>query len=293
MTRLTTNSLILLLGLWLIATARVALAAEGATQIGKDLYACISTNDASANSTFLVGKDAILLVDSGLNETEAGKCLAEIRTVSPLPIRYVVNTHYHLDHQGGNHLYAGEAVILTTAWTRQRTLEMLNATPPRFPASVTPATITFEHSLTIHLAPYTAEVISNGPGHTLADAYVYFPQQKAIATGDLFLNGSCPAMDQGSVHNWIGTLNSFLQTGAEVFVPGHFAVGNRQELTFFRDYLADLSEQVAALAAQGMTLQQVKQKVKPGKYATLRQLPKYHATFADNAASIYEQIHHP
>jgi glyoxylase-like metal-dependent hydrolase (beta-lactamase superfamily II) len=182
---------------------------------------------------------------------------------------------------------------VSTAWTRERTLEMLSSTPPRFPASVTPATITFDHSLTIHLAPYTAEVISNGPGHTLADAFVYFPQQKAIATGDLFLNGSCPAMDEGSVRNWIDTLDSFLRRPAEVFVPGHFAVGNRQELTFFRDYLADISAQVTTLAGKGMTLEQVKQKVKPGRYASLRQYPKYHATFADNAASIYEQTHRP
>jgi cyclase len=271
-----------------------ALAAFAATtqaqqpqKIGENLYACISENDASANSTFLVGHDGILLVDSGLNETEAGKCLTRIRNVSPLPVRYIVNTHYHLDHQGGNKVYGPDAVIVTTAFTRKRTLEMLNSTPPHFPPTVRPATVTFEHALTIYLAPYTAEVIAPGPGHTLGDAYVYFPQQKAIATGDLFLNGSCPAMDTGSVRNWILTLNSFLEKPVEVFVPGHFAVANRADVTFFRDYLVDLTAQVTALAAQGMPLDKIQQNIKVGKFSTLRQFPKYNATPQDNAASIY------
>src|SRR5271156_1109252 len=107
-----------------LAALGAAHAASGPQRIGTDLYACISANDASANSTFLVGKDAILLVDTGINAVEAGKCFAEIRRVSPLPIRYVVNTHYHPDHQGGNVLYEPGAVIITTAWTRQRTVEL-------------------------------------------------------------------------------------------------------------------------------------------------------------------------
>jgi cyclase len=265
--------------------------AQQPQQIGENLYACISDNDASANSTFLVGHDGILLVDSGLNDTEAGKCLAKIRSVSQLPVRYIVNTHYHLDHQGGNKAYGPDAVIITTAFTRQRILEMLNSSPPHFPPTVRPATVTFEHSLTIYLAPYTAEVIAPGPGHTLGDAYVYFPQQKAIATGDLFLNGSCPAMDTGSVRNWILTLNSFLEKPVEVFVPGHFAVANRANVTFFRDYLADLTAQVTALSAQGMPLDKIQQNIKVGKFATLHQFPKYNATPQDNAASIYHQLH--
>jgi cyclase len=274
-----------------VAITAIATIAQAQQKIGENLYACISDNDASANSTFLVGHDAILLVDSGLNETEAGKCLAKIRSVSPLPVRYIVNTHFHLDHQGGNKAYGPDAVIITTAFTRQRILEMLNSSPPHFPATVRPATVTFEHALTIYLAPYTAEVIAPGPGHTLGDAYVYFPQQKAIATGDLFLNNSCPAMDTGSVRNWILTLNSFLEKPVETFVPGHFAVANRGDVTFFRDYLADLTAQVTALSAQGMPLEKIQQSIKVGRFSTLHTYPKYNATPQDNAASIYHQLH--
>ena len=74
---------------------------------------------------------------------------------------------------------------------------------------------------------------------------------------------SCPAMDEGSVSHWIATLNAFLATPSEVFVPGHFEVGDRKDLTFFRDYLADLEARVVAFSAQGMTVEQVKQKSSP------------------------------
>ena len=285
-----------LLGLLLFALLALplvpsAFAREAPRKIGKDLYACISTIDASANSTFLVGSKGILVVDSGLNPGEARKCRAEMRAVSALPVRYVINTHYHLDHQGGNTVYQDTAIVASTAWTRERTLELRNASPPQLPLTVVPAEISFTSALTIHLEPYTVEVVSAAPGHTRGDAYVYFPQQKAIATGDLFMGHASPAMDEGSVHHWIESLNAMLATPAETFVPGHFEVGDRKDVAFFRDYLADLETQVAALSAQGMTLEQVKAKIQPGRFAGLRQFPQYGATFAGNAATIYRQLH--
>ena len=70
-------------------------------------------------------------------------------------------------------------------------------------------------------------------------------------------------------------------------MPGHFAVGNRADVTFFRDYLVDLSSQVHALAAQGMPLEKIQQNIKLGRFSTLHTYPKYEATPQDNAASIY------
>src|SRR5579864_7339128 len=71
-------------------------------KIGSNLYAYISDNDASANSTFLISELGILVVDTGLNAQEGRKLLDEIRKLSPAPVRWIVNTHYHPDHRGGN-----------------------------------------------------------------------------------------------------------------------------------------------------------------------------------------------
>ena len=89
-------------------------AAPVVKQIGPWLYAYISDNDSSANSTFLIGGKGILVVDTGLNDEEGGKLLRAIRNISALPVQYIVNTHYHPDHQGGNASVGPTAVVIST-----------------------------------------------------------------------------------------------------------------------------------------------------------------------------------
>ncbi len=265
-------------------------AAPQAKQIGPGLYAYISDNDGSANSTFLVGNKGILVVDTGFDATEGAKLLQAIRGVSSLPVEYVVNTHYHRDHQGGNSVVGPGAVVISTDWTRERTLEVIQSSPAREHSLFQPADLTFGEKLTVHLDPYSAEVYFPGKAHTSGDALVYFPQQRAIAMGDLFLNGSCAAMDVGSVENWIHALDQVLARPLDAVVPGHFALGTKKELQHFRDYLSDLFTQVEDLSQKGATLEEVRHNIHMEKYRDLRQYPQYHATFADNAEVIYQQL---
>jgi cyclase len=266
-----------------------AWAAPLVKQIGADLYAYISDNDASANSTFLVGGKSILVVDTGLNATEGRKLLHAIRGISQLPVGYIINTHYHPDHQGGNGVLGPGAVIISTGWTRDRTLPLLKSHVVEG-AQFRPADITFEDKLTLHLDPYIADVYFPGKAHTSGDALVYFPQQRAIAMGDLFLNRSSPAMDQGSAATWIQALDRVLQLPISAAVPGHFELGSKDDLRRFRNYLSDLYGQVAVLYRQGASLEKVRGSLQMGAYKDFRQYPKYEATFEDNAATIYKQM---
>lgn len=249
-------------------------------KIGNDLYAYISENDSSANSTFLVTDEGILVVDTGLNEQEGRKLLAEIRKISSLPVRYIVNTHYHPDHRGGNNVVGPEATIIATRFTLGRAV-------PYLPAQ---EKIAFTESVGLYLGGHEVEIYFPGPAHTMGDAVVYFPREHAIATGDLFLNGSCPAMDEGDMENWVAALDSMLKLPLEAVVPGHFDLANKEQLRRFRDYLADLRDQVSAGFRAGASLEQVQKKLKLGKYKDFRQYPQYEATFADNAASYYHQL---
>jgi len=267
--------------------ASAAWAAPQVTAIGPDLYAYISDNDASANSTFLVGHKGILVVDTGLDSMEGAKLLREIRKRSQLPVLYIINTHYHPDHQGGNSAVGPNATIISTDFTRERTFQLL-ALNPQF--DFKPANLTFQHKLTIHLDPYTAEIYFPGKAHTSGDALVYFPQQRAIAMGDLFLNRSSPAMDQGSVENWIKALDQVLARPLDKAVPGHFELGTKADLQRFRDYLNELFIQVRSLYQSGLKEEEAVRRIHMEKYADFRQFPKYHATFADNAEVIYQQL---
>ena len=264
-------------------------AAPQVSQIGPGLYAYISDNDSSSNSTFLVGNKGILVVDTGFDAKEGGKLLQEIRKVSNLPVLYVVNTHYHPDHQGGNSTVGPNAVIVTTDFTRARTLEVMQSSPDG-QSRFQPADLTFQQKVTIHLEPYTAEIYFPGKAHTSGDALVYFPRQRAVAAGDLFLNRSSPAMDQGSVENWIKALDQVLALSPEKVVPGHFELATKADLQRFRDYLNDLFTQVSALYKSGVKEQDAVRQIHMEKYKDFRQYPQFHATFADNAEVIYQQL---
>lgn len=258
-------------------------------QLGQDLYAYVSDNDASANSTFLVGDTGILVVDTGLNAAEGAKLLNAIRRISNLPVKFIVNTHYHPDHQGGNLTVGPDAIVISTDYTRERTLALAKA-PQMDDFHFRAASLTFQQRIRIYMGTHIAEVYFPGKAHTSGDAIVYFPEQHAVAMGDLFLNRSSPAMDDGSAANWIEALEHILSLPIEKAVPGHFEVGTRSDLQRFRDYLKDLFEQVRSLKSKGESVNQVKLDIHMEKYSDFRQYPKYEATFADNAATIYDQL---
>jgi glyoxylase-like metal-dependent hydrolase (beta-lactamase superfamily II) len=289
----------------LVAYVAATPSADGPTveKLGDDLYAYISDNDASANATFLVGPDGIFVVDPGLNATEGEKLLREIRRISAQPVKYILNTHYHPDHQGANGVVGPDAVVISTPFTRQQTLRLIlerkkhneknsgsSGVGTRRDLRFREATETVDGILTVYLGPHAVEIHAVGPAHTGGDAYAYFPDQGAVSAGDLFLTDSSPAMDRGSVENWIRALDSMLALPATRFVPGHFDAASRQKLQRFRDYLADLYAQVKQLVEAGATLEQVRNSVRMENYADFRQYPKYGATFADNAAAVYEQL---
>ncbi|HSM85760.1 MAG TPA: MBL fold metallo-hydrolase [Candidatus Limnocylindrales bacterium] len=264
----------------------VTCAAASVHKIGPDLYAYISQNDSSANSTFLVTGEGILVVDTGLNDIEGRKLLRHIRAISDAPVKYVVNTHYHPDHRGGDQIIGPNAIFIGTGFTRDKIVA-----GRKTPSSQAMANwITFPRGVTIHLGGYEVQVYHPGPAHTRGDAVVYFPQQHAIATGDLFLTNSCPAMDDGDMENWIVALDQILSLPVDHVVPGHFELAGKPELRRFRDYLADLRDQVGSLYHEGLTLDQIKKRLDLRQFTDFRQYPRYEATFADNAASYYSQL---
>jgi len=119
---------------------------------------------------------------------------------------------------------------------------------------------------------------------------VYFPGEHAIATGDLFLTNSCPAMDDGEMENWITALDHMLALPIEHVVPGHFELATKNELQHFRNYLADVRDQVARIYRQGIPVEKIQASLALDAYKKFRQYPQYEATFKDNAAAYYRQL---
>lgn len=267
---------------YLIVGLSACLASASTHKIGPDLYAYISDNDASANSTFLVSDQGILVVDTGLNAEEGRKLLAEIRKVSPAPVRWIVNTHYHPDHRGGNNVVGPDAIVISTAFTRS------HAEKPTKESTVNETV--GPNGLVLHLGGHEVRIYHPGPAHTQGDLVVYFPDEQTIATGNLFLTNSCPAMDDGDMENWIAALDHMLTLPVEHIVPGHFELATKSGLQRFRNYLADLRDQVARMYKQGMPLERIQSALALDAYKNFRQYPNYEATFKDNATAYYEQL---
>jgi glyoxylase-like metal-dependent hydrolase (beta-lactamase superfamily II) len=267
---------------WIMLCFPVLSPAAAVHKIGPDLYAYISDNDASANSTFLVSDQGVLVVDTGLNAQEGGKLLQEIRKVSQAPVRWIVNTHYHPDHRGGNTVVGPDAVIISTEFTRSQAEKATKENSVN--ETVGPKV------LVLYIGGHEVRIYHLGPAHTQGDLVVSFPDEHAIATGDLFLTNSCPAMDDGDMENWIAALDRMLALPVEHVVPGHFELATKSELQRFRNYLADLRDQVARMYRQGMPLERIQASLALDAYRNFRQYPNYEATFKDNAAAYYRQL---
>jgi len=246
-------------------------------KIAPDLYAYVSDNDASSNSTFLVTSQGILVVDTGVNAQEGRKLLAEIRRISTAPVLYIVNTHYHPDHRGANSVVGPEATVISTVFTRDRLAGVGDS-------------LAITGSLTLFFGGHEIDIVHPGPAHTLGDVYVYFRNEHAVATGDLFLTNCSPAMDDGDMENWIAALDSILALPAETFVPGHFQVASKQQVRRFRDYLGALRSQVEPMFHAGKSLPEVQAGLKMKEYEDFRQYPQYDATIASNAATYFQQL---
>jgi cyclase len=197
-------------------------------------------------------------------------------------VRWIVNTHYHPDHRGGNSVVGPDAAIISTAFTRS---QMPNSAPDYALNETIGA-----KGLTLYVGGHAVRIYHPGPAHTRGDLVVYFPDEHAIATGDLFLTNSCPAMDEGDMENWIRALDQMLALPVEHVVPGHFELATKNELQHFRNYLADLRDQVKRMRGNGLSLEQVQKALVLSAYKDLRQFPQYEATFKDNAAAYYKQL---
>ena len=115
---------------------------------------------------------------------EGRKLLAEIRKVSQAPVRWIVNTHYHPDHRGGNSVVGPDAIIISTEFTRSHAEK---------PSQENSANETVgPKGLVLYLGGHEVQIYHPGPAHTQGDLVVYFPDEHAIATGDLFLTNSFP-----------------------------------------------------------------------------------------------------
>ncbi len=215
---------------------------------GDDLY---NISGSGGNAAFYVTSDGVVLVDDKFPQN-VPEILAKIKSVTDKPVRYVLNTHQHPDHTGGNEQLLATAEVFAHENAR---LNMAAKDQPGLQR------VTFRDALQLHLGGKEVRAQYFGRGHTNGDAVIYFPALKTIHTGDLFVRGA-PFIDYssgGSAIEWTRTLDEILRMDFQTVIPGHGPVSNRDDLVSFRKAFETMRNRMGELRRSGKTPQEAAQ----------------------------------
>jgi glyoxylase-like metal-dependent hydrolase (beta-lactamase superfamily II) len=194
------------------------------------------------------------------------KVKAAVAAVSREPIRFILNTHWHPDHTGGNENFGEGGLIVAHDNVRRRLgseqfIEMMKMKFPAVPARALPV-VTFDQAVTLHLNGDEIHAFHVPPAHTDGDAIVHFRRANVVHMGDLYMNGVYPFVDLssgGSFEGFIASTDRALALTDERtrIIPGHGAVDTRANLQAYRDMLVAVRDRVKPLVAGGRTAAQI------------------------------------
>jgi glyoxylase-like metal-dependent hydrolase (beta-lactamase superfamily II) len=218
------------------------------------------------NIGLIVGDDATFVVDDQFAPLTP-KILAAIRTVTPQPVRFVVNTHWHFDHTGGNENVGKEgALIFAHENVRRRMstgqfIEALNRTEPAAPHGALPV-VTFTDTISFHLNGDSIVVFHVAPAHTDGDAVIRFTKTNVVHSGDLFVSDRFPFVDRssgGSIHGIISAAERMLAVthAQSKIIPGHGPLSDRARLQAYHDMLVVMRDRMRKEIAAKHTVEQV------------------------------------
>ena len=217
------------------------------------------------NIAVSAGADGVFIIDDQLKPL-TDQLLAAIRKIDDRPVRFVINTHYHGDHVGGNETLgkAGSVIIAHDNLRRRMSTDQFNhffnETTPAYPPESLPV-VTFNDRVTLHLNGESVAVHHVPRGHTDGDSIVHFPASNVVHMGDIYFKGLYPYIDLdggGTVQGMIAAVQAGLEVADEQtrIIPGHGPLSDRAVLQPYHDFLVKARDNVQALIDEGLDLQQ-------------------------------------
>ncbi len=232
-------------------------------KIADNLYMLLGEG---GNIGVTVGADGVAIIDDQFDRM-VPKIRSAVALLSAQPIRFVINTHWHSDHTGGNAALgrAGSVIVAHDNVRKRMSVESVSAlsgrTTPPAPAEALPI-VTFDRAVTMHLNGDALEVLHVANAHTDGDAIIRFRNANVVHMGDVFFNGLYPFIDSGSG----GTIDGVIAAADKVLaladdrtkiIPGHGPLSSKADLQAYRDMLATVRDRIVKLVRAGKTQEQV------------------------------------
>jgi cyclase len=238
----------------------------------ENVYTITAGDGVDSNTTFIITKEGVIVIDTRPTPTEARKVLAEIRKLTTLPIMYTINTHYHGDHTFGNQIFKNSKTIIAHKNVRNKLIESGQEHLSLFKTfgllgidevEITPPNIIYEKEMEIWLGGYRLQLLYHGKGHTDGDTIIYIDQLRTVITGDLVFNKKIPYMADSYIDDWIGSLKYIELLKNETVIPGHGPIGERTTIIAMKHYLMNLKELVLVQLKDNKTLKETQEIVEP------------------------------
>lgn len=257
----------------LVLAALAALPAFGQQDFSKVEVKTHKLNDttymlvgAGGNLGLSVGEDAVFVIDDQFAPM-APKILAAIAAITPKPVKFLVNTHWHGDHTGGNEAFGkGGTTIVAHDNVRKRmnseqTIEFFKSTVPPSPRGALPI-ITFSADTTFHINGDEIRALHVPRAHTDGDAIVHFVKGDVIHMGDTYFNGMYPFIDTssgGTVDGVIAAADRALALAGDKtqIIPGHGPLASKADLKAYRDMLSTVSQRIKQMLREGKKLEEI------------------------------------
>lgn len=201
-----------------------------------------------------VTSEGLILVDNKFQQN-VPEILEHVKSVSSLPVRYLLNTHHHADHAGGDAVFINTTEIIAHRNVRENFLRNQQPGAPR---------VTFSEQASVFLGGAEARAYYFGRGHTNGDAVIYFPDLRVIHTGDLITEGM-PVLDYNngaSAVEWVTVLDKILELDFDTVIPGHGPLMTKEQVRADRQKLVTMNQRMAELARKGVPLEQVFEQLK-------------------------------
>jgi cyclase len=235
-----------------------------ATDLGNKTYLL---EGQGGNITVAVGTDGIILVDSQFAPLH-DKIKDAIAKISPLPVKFLINTHFHGDHTGGNEAFAKDGALVVAQDNIRVRLSagtvngLTGAKTPPVAAGAIPTDTYVGGSKKVDVGGRTAVLTHANNAHTDGDTWVYFPDANVLATGDIFTNGRYPNIDfanGGGVNGVINAADAFLKVANDntKIVPGRGPLATKAQLAEYRTVLAAARDRIRKLYDEGKSEQEV------------------------------------